>query len=379
MRRQVAWALLGLTACAPDPAADAGTGWQQGAAYVADPAVGRAALEAAVVDSTNEYSALRLTHYRPEAWGALPEWRPRLARVRPGERAGAVWEEAPETVPTDAERWRALGAWAFETWPAQIDTALHAAVDTPSTAEAAGLFPNENGELPMVWVEVSTGPVLAYTCATCHRDDGQARFDERALHTGHPSQGAGRVDVTADGRDNPTTLTDLRPVRWQTHLHRTATLRNGLVSLAVRIETLLITHADGHRPPRVIAFALAWYLWTLADTLPPMPEGPGAAIFARTCAGCHQGEALAGPAVPLEALAPLSPAARAIGESPDRGTGQWRVPSLRGVGSRRPLLASGEVPDLAALVDPARGGPHAFGQALPAAERAELLAWLSQL
>lgn len=359
-----------LAACTPEAGLDAAR------AYVADPAVGRAALEAALVDPTNGYSARRLERYRPEVWGALPEQRPRVALVIPGQPPGD-WLDLPTELPADLDTWRALGQQAFERWPVQIDLALRAAWEDPETALNAGLYVDATGALPLVWVDLPGGPQLAYTCATCHQG-GQARFDERALHTGRPSRGAGRLDVTADDQDNPTTITDLRPIRWQTHLHRAATLRNGLLSLAVRIETLLITSADEqHRPPRVIAFALAWYLWGLADTLPPLPAPP--AVFERACSGCHSGEALAGPPVPLTALGPLSTQAALIGGSRERGTGAWRVPSLRGVGSRHPLLASGEVSDLKALFDPERTGEHAFGRDLDPTDRAALLAWLARL
>lgn len=348
--------------------------FELGRAYVADPAVGRAALEEAIVDSTNGYSALRLARYRPDVWGALPEAQPRVARVVPGE-PPRDWLELPTEVPANLEAWRALGKAAFSTWPVKVDFALLAAIDDPETAVIAGLYVDESGALPLVWVDLG-GAAPAYTCATCHRD-GAAAFDERALHTGHPSRSAGRLDVTADGLDNPTTITDLRPIRRQTHLHRAATLKNGLLSLAVRIETLLITSAaEQQRPPRTIAFALAWYLWSLADAQPPMPPPP--AVFLQNCAGCHGGEDLAGPPVPLSALGPLGEIATAIGTS-DRGTGHWRVPSLRGVGDRRPLLASGEVPDLATLFDPDREGEHAFGRPLTAPDRATLLTWLARL
>ncbi|MCB9547963.1 MAG: hypothetical protein H6706_19265 [Myxococcales bacterium] len=373
MRRQVALALA-LAGCAP-PAGD--DPLAVGRRYVADPAVGRAALEASIVDSTNDYSRLRLESY--DAWATLPEPARRVAWVTPGQ-APADWFTLPADLPADPDAVRDQGELAFRAWPVQVDSALEAALDDPAAAAAAGLPTDAAGRLPLIWVQGPTGPLLACTCATCHRLDGAATFDERALHTGRPSQGAGRLDVTADGLDNPTTITDLRPVRRQTHLHHAATLRNSLAGLAVRIETLLITSAHAqHRPPRAIAFALAWYLWTLADAQPPVPGGPGADVFARTCGGCHAGPDLAGPPVPLDALAPLSPAARAIGASPDRGTGTWRVPSLRGVGTRRPLLASGEVPDLDALLDPTRGGPHPFGQTLAADDRATLLAWLRRL
>ena len=165
-------------------------------------------------------------------------------------------------------------------------------------------------------------------------------------------------------------------MRFQHHLHRTATVRNDLIALAVRIETLIITSSgQSVRPPRAVALGLAVYLWSLGKTLPPVEGGPGAEVFARACAGCHADAALAGDPVPLAMVAAASP----IGESPERGTGHWRVPSLRGVGDRRPLLADASVDSLDALLDPrSKRAAHRFGRDLSAADRAALLDWLKR-
>jgi mono/diheme cytochrome c family protein len=188
--------------------------------------------------------------------------------------------------------------------------------------------------------------------------------------------GRGRVDVTADGIDNPVSITDLRPVRHQRNLHHAATLRNDPLALAVRIETLTVTsHAELVRPPRKVAAALAVYLLSLAPTT-PLPTGDGAVVFARECASCHQGEAASGPPVPLAAVG-TDPA---VGTSPDRGTGSYRVPSLRAVGDRRRMFASGAIDDLDALLAPDRAVPgHRFGLTLDATDRTALLAYLRGL
>src|SRR5690606_26812164 len=65
------------------------------------------------------------------------------------------------------------------------------------------------------------------------------------------------------------------------------------------------------------------------------------------------------------------------GRSPIRGTGRWRVPSLRGVGGNAPYLHDGSVGSLEQLFDPAREQPgHRFGLELDAQARADLLAFL---
>ncbi|MFO0738019.1 MAG: hypothetical protein U0270_19155 [Labilithrix sp.] len=71
-----------------------------------------------------------------------------------------------------------------------------------------------------------------------------------------------------------------------------------------------------------------------------------------------------------------------MGESRDRGTGMYRVPSLRFVGDRRRLFASGAVEDVTDLLTPspareAKG--HTFGLGLPDVQRGALLGYLRRL
>ena len=67
----------------------------------------------------------------------------------------------------------------------------------------------------------------------------------------------------------------------------------------------------------------------------------------------------------------------AAGTSPGRGTGYWRIPSLRGVGGNAPYLHHGAFPTLEAMFTPGREEPgHTFGLDLDAAERADLIAFL---
>jgi hypothetical protein len=188
-------------------------------------------------------------------------------------------------------------------------------------------------------------------------------------------------------------MSDLRPLGFLSHLQYDATVRQeSLVALAIRVETLIVTaHWQAIRPPRIVALAIATYLWDLAEAmpLPPSVANTGATVFAARCAGCHAGTGFTGPPRPLAAIG-TDPK---LGQSPDRGTGFYRVPSLRGVSARPTLLHDGSVRDLAALLDPARlvadyrggargAGPipgHAFGLDLSAADRVALLAYLQAL
>jgi hypothetical protein len=208
--------------------------------------------------------------------------------------------------------------------------------------------------------------------------------------------GPGRLDVTTRAGTEPVRIPDLRPVRWLSHLQADGTVAmRDRTTLAIRLETLVITSNDAVlRPPRIVALALAAYVASLADALPSADAAAtaspaGASIFASQCASCHAPPALTGPPVPLSVVG-TDPA---LGESPDRGTGRYRVPSLHGVGTRGPLLHDGTVPSLDAMFDPARVTPaftgrlhgdgavqgHPFGLDLDAGDRAALVAYLRAL
>src|SRR6185503_4665099 len=102
----------------------------------------------------------------------------------------------------------------------------------------------------------------------------------------------------------------------------------------------------------------------------------GAVVFADACASCHKPPGFSGPSVAIEIVG-TDPA---VGTSPDRTTGSYRVPSLRGVGDRKRLLANGAVLDLAELLDGERTAPgHPFGVDLDAAEKSDLIAYLETL
>jgi mono/diheme cytochrome c family protein len=297
---------------------------------------------------------------------------------------------------------------------------MRVALGSRAAAARAGLWIDRaEGVGGLVRARMPDGSVaLALTCASCHTAPGPdgrllAGLPNAALDVGrtvleaqgipaawsrdaHAAWGPGRVDVTTDAGNEPARIPDLRPVRWLTHLHQDATLRGSdAVTLAIRIETLVITaNNQTIRPPRLIALALAEYVRSLADDL-PAPEAAaaasprGAELFAQSCAGCHAPPGFTGPPVRLAAVG-TDPT---LGLSRDRGTGTYRVPSLRGVGTRGPLLHDATVPSLAALLDPARPTPafaqrlhgagpvrgHLYGLSLPDPDRRDLIAYLSNL
>jgi hypothetical protein len=182
------------------------------------------------------------------------------------------------------------------------------------------------------------------------------------------------------------------------YLQQDATvLQRSIVSLALRVETLIIvSHSADLRPPREVALGLAYAVTELASSLPSVDQAAGAsssasrgrAVVEKACSSCHATEAFTGAPVPLEVVG----TDEALGLSPDRGTGMYRVPSLRGVGTRGPLLHDASAPGLDAFFDPSRvdagftggraGGPipgHPWNLALSADDRAAALAFLRGL
>lgn len=356
-----------------------------------------------IVNAENGYSQLRLTRYTETAWGALPEWNPRTSAMHAASRepppsiSGGWARLAIEGVPWEREALIELGREAFVSYPVQLFEPLSGVVDASGSANY-GFWVEDSRLAGAVWAELPSGRVAPFlTCAGCHAsresehtivgknnadlDLEAAAADYYGGGAGMTSSGlAGRLDVTADGIDNPTAITDLRAVRWQRNLHRAATLNNGLIPLAIRIETLLITGLEESvRPPRKLAFALALFLWNLEPkpvSEPSVVSARGKVLFEQQCARCHQPPGFSGASVALEVIG----TDRTVGDSPDRSTGSYRVPSLRGVGDRRRLLANGAVFDVRALLDPARTVPgHRQGATLRPEQREELLSYLNTL
>lgn len=425
-------------ATAPYSCGAAPAGGADAHAYLSEPLFARAALVDSLVTPTNGYSQLRLAHYATGTtgdWDRLPEFNPEVEPVAANEldTAGGATPDAfagtphalalPDTLDGDEDpRLVAIGREAFFRYPVQVVPALRIALGSRAAAALYGLWIDDQaGVGGLVRARMGDGSIaLAMTCATCHaRPDSKAEgaiqpglpnatFDLGALllaADGLPAHGSGvpiedwgpgRIDVTTSTGVEPARIPDLRPTRWLTYLQQDATVRaRDAIALAVRIETLIITSSQvAVRPPRLIPLALAAYLRSLADSLPPIDAAQAAApgggqLFAAHCAACHAPPGLTGDPVPLDVVG-TDPV---LGLSTDRGTGRYRVPSLHGAASRGPLLHDGTVSSVGALLDPARldpgyagrlhgSGPvpgHRFGLDLPDADRAALAAYLNAL
>lgn len=405
--------------------------------YLDDATYRRAELLASLVNPSNGYSSLRLAHYdtgNAGDWSRLPEWNPAAEPIAATELdapGGAQTttispEAAPLTLPAsvtslDDPALLALGEAAFNRYPVQLTPYFEVALASREAASEYGMWVDDaRGVGGLVRARMGDGSVvLSETCSTCHasrdgsgawvvgRPNAGLRIGASILASQGPLLppstaaaialwGAGRVDVTTDTGLEPARIPDLRPVTWLTYLQQDATLRKrDLTTLAIRIETLIITsNEEAVRPPRLVSLALAVYLSSLGAALPSQDAAVaasphGAGVFASTCAGCHEGGGMTGDPVSLGVVG-TDPT---LGESASRGTGNYRVPSLRGVGSRGPLLHDGTVPSVADMLDPVRVTSaytgnlhgtgavrgHPFGLELSDADRAALVTYLQAL
>jgi hypothetical protein len=387
---------------APNPSAEAEI-LTLAARFERDATFRRTCLSGSLVNPDNSYTKLRLAHYRDEDWGKLPEIAFKTRPVLPSDLGHPIptpdetWQSIPSGAFTDSlEDLRRRGEQMFTRFPAQVERSMIPVLRDVNGPARYGLWQKSDSVGGVIWVALPGGVFPSLTCSSCHAsidargqlrqgvqnhriDLGRAQDDYTNARTLYSTWGPGRVDIAADGKDNPVVIADVRRVRFESYLHRTANVRNSLTALALRIETGLITaHRSAVRPNRKDAFALAYYLWTLGDDFDlsaPMHH-PGRANFERHCATCHRGPEHAGPPVTPESVE--SP----VGSMPSsaRGTGTLQTSSLLGVSARKRLLYGGEAHGLVEFLDPSRtSGGHYVGRNLTNAERQSILAYLESL
>jgi mono/diheme cytochrome c family protein len=356
-----------------------------------------------LVNPRNDYARDRLLHYTEQDWGRLPIAAFKTRPVRPSDLGrpaplpDETWQAAPVgDFPPTLEGLGQRGEQMFTRFPAQLERSMLPVLRDGNGPARYGLWRTADSVGGLVWVALPGGVFPSLTCSSCHAsvdsegklrpgmpnhrfDIGKAKDDYVVMRSLYSTWGPGREDIAADGKDNPVVVADLRAVRFQSYLHRTANIRNSLPALALRVETGLVTAYYGAvRPERRDAFALAYYLWNLGDTLDleaPLRHS-GRAAFERHCDTCHRGPALAGQPIPPESIG--SP----VADMPTtaRGTGRLRTPALLGVSGRRWLLYGGEADGIEGLLDPARtSGGHVMGSRLEAAEREAITSYLRSL
>jgi hypothetical protein len=232
----------------------------------------------------------------------------------------------------------------------------------------------------------------------------------------------------------PTKIPDLMNLRYNRYLDATGTHRLRSPEDVARYAAL-VTGADPMEfgPHRILTeaqrrvrfryadevlYAIGVYLMSFeppknADVAPADMVARGEAIFQREgCVGCHLPPSYTSGKLTLaEGFTPPADhanrddiVARTVGTDPDaalktrKGTGFYKIPSLRGVWYRRSLLHDGSLVSLEELFDAARLDPgyqsagwnppgvekraikgHTFGMSLPPAEKEALLAFLRSL
>jgi hypothetical protein len=371
--------------------------------FVSDAVFRRSCLTRSLVNLQSGYARDRIQHYTEEGWGRLPVAGFKTRPVSPSDLGkpapapDATWQSIPTgSFPATLDGLRQRGEQMFMRFPAQIERSMLPVVRSENGPARYGLWQTSDSVGGLVWVALPGGVFPSLTCSSCHAsvgpdgrlrpgvpnhqfDIGKAKDDYVVARSLYSTWGPGREDIAADGKDNPVVMADLRAVRFQTHLHRTANVKNSLAALALRVETGLITaHYGAVRPDRGDAFALAYYLWTLGDALDTQAplRHPARPLFEKHCGACHQGPALAGQPIAPESIA--SPVAGM--PTTARATGMLRVPALLGVSARRWLLYGGEADGIDGLLDPARTrGGHTVAGRLSADEHQAIADYLRAL
>ena len=397
--------------------------------FVDDAAFRRAELEKSFVNPNNSYSKERLAHYGlgQKGWDLLPEWNPRSVVATDARDAAALRGGAPlwdGKRPTSMEGWVALGREVFFRYPLRAEVIAKYAVEHPAEAATHGVAKMPDGTYPGLvhFVDIDDKEALGITCALCHSNVegsalvvGEARrsFDFGALRLAYAAEtkgkldvelarrmrlwGPGRADVTEDDDEDPVAIPDLWGLRHQTHLTQAGTIRHeGPTALAIRQETQLLTsNHQKIRPPRVLAYALTLFVYSLeapasAPAASPAVVSPsGAPLFANHCARCHSNTVHGGDLVSSVSVG--TDGALAAGQA--RGTGYYRTPALLRVKRGAPFLHHGAVKSVRELLSPARltagyhggavgDGPvpgHPFGMDLSAVERDALVAYVEAM
>ena len=401
--------------------------------YIGEAAYRRGILERDLTTTDNRYAEKRLGLYGlgTEGWDALPAVdrpsRPFTAEDLAAALAGEPFSAGeglttlvPEVLPDTEEDWIALGRRVFFEYPLRRESTYAELVRIDGALDATGWLRDESGDVVglRVFVDENGDVAIGNTCAQCHAsyggrgspeldgvlsnramDVGGARLLTMGLTPGElPPElestgagdldrlGPGRGDVLPDGLFNPYSFPDFGGLGGMPYLHHNANWHHRqTATLAVRCETLFITSSgERSRIPRVLSWALAVWQRSLPapeplDAVPSDGADRGAEVFDEAaCSTCH--------APPLY-TSDLQISVESIGThpgaglSPVRWSGNYRIPSLRGVGRTGPYLHDGRYERLEDMFDPkrSRDDGHTHGLGLDDADRRALLAFVRSI
>jgi mono/diheme cytochrome c family protein len=390
--------LVLITACAPQlEAPDAAE------LYLHSKEARRAALEEALWRPELPYSENLLNNYALEkgGWELLPEMPTRTAPVTLEDveqlQNGKMLDiqetqELSAEIPNTQDGWLALGKQVFFQLPMRYDDNLIWLLQRPELFEEVGLSANVDGQIPgLVKYKDNFGQIrVGMTCGLCHSGNGQVGRGNRNLDLGlvralfaesrgvdgniFRTWGPGRLDVSDDGVNGPTQIPDLFELKNSSYLNSSGVIAvNGPTTLAVRFETqYILGHRMLARPARHLTWALAQFVWNLETptSTTTNTEVPGQKVFEQNCGGCHDlTRSGAGGLVDAELLV----SDNTVAFTPERGTGFYKVPSLRNVADFGPYLHDGSQPTLDALLQ----SGHPYGNTLGNSQRAAVLNFLN--
>ncbi len=391
--------------------------------YLSDGDFRRSALLDSLTNPNNVYARTRIESYglKDRGWEQLPEWTPKTQEIdqdyvenlRSG---GPVLLDATARPLWDGVRpqgqaaWIALGRRVFYQYPLRAEIFADHALRNPALAARIGLAPTTAGSWPGViaFEDIEGEAVIGITCALCHVSieageavEGRARRDfdygemrlafyrdtdatiSEDLMRRMASWGPGRADITQDDQEDPVAIVDLWGLVDHRFLTQSGTIRHQHpAALAIRQESQII-HANEERirPPRVLTWALAMYLYSLRPpdrtaNANPEQRTRGREQFEEHCSHCHSDKSYGGHIVSVEHIG--TDPALASGQA--RGTGFYRPSPLLAVAQAGPYLHDGTVESLESLLDPARAVPgHRYGDTLPDDDKSDLLVFLRSL
>ena len=296
-------------------------------------------------------------------------------------------------MPETTDEWLALGKRVFYELPMRRDGYLTWVAQSPELWTKVGLEPNEDGKITGLVTSKSLNGNIhhAVSCAFCHTHKGvegrgnpevnlgeaRALFAEAVGNedTVGRTWGKGRIDVTDDGVNGPTRIPNLWGVKYASHLNHAGVIEvSSPATLAMRFETqYILGHRMESRPARQLTWALAQYVLSLRA---PAPRGVATkadtAAFTKHCSSCHNPDnGYAGGLVPAQALNSDD----TVAHTPDRGTGYYKVPSLRGVSNAGPFLHNGRFETLRELM----ASGHPAGVVLDSNTQEKLVNFLNSL
>ncbi|MFT7520653.1 MAG: mono/diheme cytochrome c family protein [Kiritimatiellia bacterium] len=321
---------------------------------------------------------------------------------------------SPDLLPTTEQEWIDLGERVFYRYPVRASPMYETAAQKVDLRDLGFLMRQDQLVGLVVFADKRGRAQVGQTCAQCHAsvdenrqishvrsnrdmnigaarlvvsgvslDDLPSEIDNTA-HADLARLGPGRADVLDDNEFNPYAFPDFGGLRDMPLLHHNGNWTNTQLStLAMRCETLFITaNAERTRIPRPLAYAVAAFLYDAEPSQPVRVEldertAHGEQVFAEQgCPACHTPPLYTSEQVIDVAVVGTDASAAT---SPDRYSGGYRVPSLRGVARLAPYLHDGRYHSLESMFDPTRDGGHRFALAASHADRADLLLFLQTL